>query len=78
MLSNQRRNIQRDCRESLEILLDIKMIANLPKPLLGGFTDDLVDFFPVALFKSTPAMVLKNVISGGLNELFCIINESMD
>ena len=78
ILSNQRTNIQSDCRESLEILLDSKVIVNLPKSSLGGFTDDIFDFFHVVLFKSIPPMVFTNVISGGLYEAFCNIVESMD
>ena len=54
------------------------MIVNLPKSSLGGFKNNILDFFYVVLFKSIPTMVLKNVISGVLNEAFCRIVESMD
>ena len=78
MLSIQRANIQSDCKESLEFLLDSKVIVNLPKSLLGGFHDDILDFFHVVLFKSIPKIVLKNVISSALYQAFCDIVESMD
>ena len=50
----------------------------MPKSSLGGFKNNILDFFYVVLFKSIPTMVLKNVISGGLYEAFCRIVESMD
>lgn len=67
-----------DCKESLEFLLDRKVIVSLPKSLPGGLEDDILDFFHVVLFKSIPTMVLKNVISSALYEAFCDIFESMD
>ena len=66
-----------DCKESLEFLLDRKVIVSLPKSLPGGLEDDILDFFHVVLFKSVPTMVLKNVISSALYEAFCDIFESM-
>ena len=78
MLSHQRTNMQSDCRERLVILLGSNLAVNLPKSLVGGLTDDLLDLFHVVFFKSIPPMVLKNLISGVLYEAFCNIVESMD
>ena len=62
MLSIQRKKFQSDCKESLEFLLGSKVIVNLPKSLLGGFANDILDFFHVVLFKSIPSVILKNAI----------------
>ena len=62
MLSIQRKKFQSDCKESLEFLLGSKVIVNLPKSLLGGFANDMLDFFHVVLFKSIPSVILKNAI----------------
>ena len=49
----------------------------MPKVSLGGFTDYMLGFFHVVLFKSIPPIVLKNLISGGLYEVFCKIVEKL-
>ena len=78
LLFFQRENIQNDYTESLEFLLDGKVIVNLPKLSLGGVTNDILRFFHVVMFKSIPRTVLHNGVSGGLYEAFCDILEKMD
>ena len=78
MLPNAFYSEKKVTKESLEFLLDRKVIVSLPKSLPGGLEDDILDFFHVVLFKSIPTMVLKNVISSALYEAFCDIFESMD